>query len=102
MTALCVCFLRLYGLVCDVNSAASSVRPVFLLERFFSGSVYFSRALASASLQLTDICHPLPVAQRPDQSQADRKLESRCCRLTRMSNRHQLGFFPRFLCYERY
>lgn len=52
-----------------------SVTPVFLLERLFSGSVYCSRALASASLQLTDICQPLPVAGKLSQSEADRKPE---------------------------
>lgn len=45
------------------------------IGKTFSGSVYCSRALASAGLQLTDICHPLPVAGKLSQSEADRKQE---------------------------
>lgn len=33
----CVCVYVDFGLVWDMNDAASSVRPVFLLERIFMG-----------------------------------------------------------------
>lgn len=75
---MCVFTVTVRLRVCDRNYAASSVKLVFFLERIFSGSVYCSRAVAGASLQLTDICHPLPAAQRLDQSQADGKFESGC------------------------